>query len=162
MSGYLATGGRRDPFLPHLLEAIRRADRIDLAVAFVKSSGLALLFDALADALQYRAARLRILTSDYLDVTEPQALRRLMLLGERGADIRVFESGDQSFHLKAYIAIQTQAGREVWGCAFVGSSNISRTALTDGLEWNYRVDRIADSESAGMDHSIRSAPNSSR
>ncbi|MFB1490187.1 MULTISPECIES: DEAD/DEAH box helicase family protein [unclassified Thiocapsa] len=149
MSGYLATGGRRDPFLPHLLEAIRRADRIDLAVAFIKSSGLALLFDALADALQYRAARLRILTSDYLDVTEPQALRRLMLLGERGADIRVFESGDQSFHLKAYIAIQTQDGREVWGCAFVGSSNISRTALTDGLEWNYRVDRIADSESAG-------------
>ena len=149
MSGYLATGGRRDPFLPHLLEAIRRADRIDLAVAFIKSSGLALIFDALADALQYRTARLRILTSDYLDVTEPQALRRLMLLGERGADIRVFESGEQSFHLKAYITIQTQHGREVWGCAFVGSSNISRTALTDGLEWNYRVDRIADSESAG-------------
>ncbi|CRI67455.1 hypothetical protein THIOKS1600015 [Thiocapsa sp. KS1] len=71
MSGYLATGGRRDPFLPHLLEAIRRADRIDLAVAFIKSSGLALIFDALADALQFRTARLRILTSDYLRPAPP-------------------------------------------------------------------------------------------
>ncbi|NCC39470.1 MAG: helicase, partial [Gammaproteobacteria bacterium] len=83
----------------------------------------------------------------YLDVTEPQALRRLMLLAERGADIRVFESADQSFHLKAYITIQTREGQETWGCAFVGSSNISRTALTEGLEWNYRVDQEADAES---------------
>ncbi|NCC41929.1 MAG: hypothetical protein EOM21_21470 [Gammaproteobacteria bacterium] len=66
MSGYLATGGRRDPFLPHLLSAIRRADHIDLAVSFIRTSGLELIFDALADAVEYRAARLRILTSDYL------------------------------------------------------------------------------------------------
>ena len=144
MAQHLTTGGARDPFLPRLLAAIRRANQIDLAVAFIKSSGLALLFNALVDAVETRGARLRVLTSDYLDVTDPQALRRLMLLAERGADTRVFEAGDQSFHLKAYICVHGDGGREVWGAAFVGSSNISRTALTDGLEWNYRIDQASD------------------
>lgn len=144
MPHYLITGGARDPFLPRLLAAIRRADRIELAVAFVKSSGLELLFNALTDAVETRGARLRLLTSDYLDVTDPQALRRLMLLAERGADTRIFEAGDRSFHLKAYICVQSDGERAVWGAAFVGSSNISRTALTDGLEWNVRIDCATD------------------
>ena len=144
MPQHLTTGGARDPFLPQLLAAIRRANQIDLAVAFIKSSGLALLFNALSDAVESRGARLRVLTSDYLDVTDPQALRRLLLLAERGADTRVFEAGDQSFHLKAYICVHGEGLREVWGAAFVGSGNISRTALTDGLEWNYRIDHTSD------------------
>jgi superfamily II DNA or RNA helicase/SOS-response transcriptional repressor LexA len=138
---YLSTGGERDPFLPHLLAAIHRADEIDLAVAFIKTSGLNLLFSALSDAVETRNARLRILTSDYLDVTDSQALRRLMLLAERGADVRVFQSRNtDSFHLKAYICVRNRANKSWSGSAFVGSSNISRTALLDGLEWNYRID----------------------
>ncbi|MBK1724437.1 DEAD/DEAH box helicase family protein [Thiocystis violacea] len=144
MGQYLTTGGARDPFLPRLLDAIRRANTIDLAVSFIKTSGLALLYPTLVDAVDTRAARLRVLTSDYLDVTDPQALRRLMLLSERGADVRLFESSGQSFHLKAYICVHCDAGETLWGTAFVGSSNISRTALTDGLEWNVRIDQSND------------------
>jgi len=137
---YLTTGGENDPLLPQLLAAIRRANQIDLAVAFINSSGLDLLFAALTDAVEIRGARLRVLTSDYLDVTHPQALRRLLLLAERGADARIFQAGDQhSFHLKTYICLRTEDDRDQWGVAFVGSSNISRTALTDGLEWNVLV-----------------------
>jgi len=144
MSGYLTTGGASDPFLPRLEMEIHRATEIDIAVAFIKSSGLGLLFEALVDAVTSRRAQLRLLTSDYLDVTDPQALRRLMLLAERGADVRIFESGDDSFHLKAYIFVRTEDGRMLHGNAFVGSSNISRKALTDGLEWNYRIDYPGD------------------
>ena len=140
MPQQLTTGGIRDPFLPRLLTAIRQANEIDLAVAFVKSSGLALLFSALSDAILIRGARLRVLTSDYLDVTDPPALRRLLLLAERGAEVRLFEAGNHSFHLKAYICVRSHWGQTLWGAAFIGSSNISRTALTDGLEWNFRVD----------------------
>jgi superfamily II DNA or RNA helicase len=137
---YLTTGGENDQLLPRLLAAIRRADQIDLAVAFINSSGLDLLFPALIDAVEIRNARLRLLTSDYLDVTQPLALRRLMLLVERGVDARIFQTDDQhSFHLKTYICLQTEDEREKWGVAFAGSSNISRTALTDGLEWNVLV-----------------------
>ena len=141
----LITGGKLDPFLPQLLDAIDQATEIDITVAFIRQSGLELIFDALIDALD-RRAMIRVLTSDYLDVTEPQALRRLMLLAEREADIRLFSTaGDPSFHIKSYIFLRRN-GQEVFdGCAFVGSSNISNMALTRGLEWNLRVDYPADS-----------------
>ncbi|WP_303903439.1 DUF3427 domain-containing protein [Thiohalomonas denitrificans] len=139
MPPYLTTGGPNDPFLPRLLEAIRQANEIDFAVAFIKASGLELLYDALSEAVTVRKARLRVLTSDYLDVTDPQALRMLMLLGDEGAEVRVHEAGSGSFHLKAYICVRTDGEETVYGTAFVGSSNISATALQDGLEWNYRI-----------------------
>ncbi len=147
MERFLTTGGAVDPFLPHLLDAIRGADQVDLAVAFIKSSGLSLIYGALEDAVVRRGARLRVLTSDYLDVTDPRALRSLLLLAERGAELRVFQAERQSFHLKAYICTRSEDGLAVWGAAFVGSSNLSRTALTDGLEWNLRVAPTDDAES---------------
>ena len=135
----LITGGDSSPLAPELRQAILRADEIDLAVAFIKSSGLALIFDSLVQRVtEEPQANLRILTSDYLNVTDPAALRQLMRLAERGADIRVFESKETSFHLKTYIFVRTE-DETLIGDAFVGSSNLSKTALTSGLEWNYRV-----------------------
>jgi hypothetical protein len=49
-----------------------------------------------------------------------------------------------SFHLKAYIFARLSNSELVEGTAFVGSSNISRQALQEGLEWNYRVVYPAD------------------
>jgi superfamily II DNA or RNA helicase len=143
---YLTTGGQEDPLLPKLKAAIHQADEIELAVAFIRSSGLELLFNALTSALTDRQAKLRILTSDYLDVTEPKALRQLMLLAERGADVRIFEVGTGTFHLKTYICVQAREGSEVGGTAWVGSSNLTHTALTHGLEWNYRIDQPEDTD----------------
>lgn len=141
----LVTGGKSDPFLPQLLDAINQATEIDITVAFIRQSGLDLIFDALRDAMD-RHAVIRVLTSDYLDVTEPQALRRLMLLAERGAAIRLFSTdGDPSFHIKSYIFLRRNGEAILDGCAFVGSSNLSNMALTRGLEWNLRVDYPADS-----------------
>lgn len=143
----LVIGGRNHPFLPQLSQAIAHADEIDMTVAFIKSSGLRLLLPELQEA-QQRASpetplRLRILTSDYLDVTDPEALRLLMLLQAEGAQIKVFESAGQSFHMKAYLFAHFRDG-QLHGTAFIGSSNISRQALTDGLEWNYRIDYPGD------------------
>lgn len=143
-TGRLITGGS-DPFLPHLCGALNRATEVDLAVAFVKATGLRLLLPDLLGALAtdgFRskgAARVRILTSDYLDVTDPEALRLLMLLQAQGAQVRVYESAGSSFHLKAYIFSEI-IGRGPQGMAFIGSSNISRQALQHGLEWNLRTD----------------------
>lgn len=140
IQAYLSTGGD-DPFLPKLLHAINHADRIDMAVAFIRSTGLNLLYQALFEAIKDKRATLRLVTGDYLEVTKPAALRQLMLLKELGADIKVYASGGtNSFHMKAYIFLnQAKQGHES-GCAFVGSSNISKMALTEGLEWNLRVD----------------------
>jgi hypothetical protein len=83
--------------------------------------------------------RVRVLTSDYLDITDPEALRLLLLLQERGAEVRVYTTQEGSFHLKAYIFAKLDGQSLAAGVAFIGSSNISRQALQDGLEWNYRV-----------------------
>ena len=138
-SALLTTGGLDDPLLPKLIDAINRAKEIEITVAFIRVSGLNLLFPALTDAVD-RGANVKVLTSDYLDVTDPQALRELMLLKDRNADIRIYQcDGQQSFHMKSYIFIRTHDGEQVEGCAYVGSSNISKAALTSGHEWNLQL-----------------------
>jgi superfamily II DNA or RNA helicase/HKD family nuclease/SOS-response transcriptional repressor LexA len=134
------TTGDENPFIPSLLAAINYATDIRIAVAFVRLTGLRLVEQALFDALA-RKANVKILTGDYLDFTDPVALRQLMLMQEKGAEIRVFESfGGRSFHMKTYIFTHRQDNVEE-GCAFVGSSNLTSIALRTGLEWNLRVDK---------------------
>src|SRR5258707_382818 len=146
----IVTGERANPFLPKLSAAMAQATEIDLAVAFVKATGLRLLLDDLHSALGHDEARtrpparLRVLTSDYLDVTDPDALRLLLLLQEKGAQVRVFEARTGSFHLKAYLFARFDDDGSLHGTAFIGSSNVSRMALTDGLEWNYRIEYPGD------------------
>lgn len=137
---HLYTGGDNSPFLPALLSAINHATHIDITTAFIRQTGLSLLTEALEDALE-RNVKLRVLTGDYLFITDPAALRSLMLLKEMGAEVRIFESKNtQSFHMKAYIFTKIECEEVSEGCAFVGSSNISKSALQTGLEWNLKVD----------------------
>jgi len=136
----LVTGGD-DHFLPHLSAAFAQSNQADLAVAFVKTTGLRLLWPDLQVMAEAGGIhRVRVLTSDYLDITDPEALRLLLLLQESGAEVRVYTTQNQgSFHLKAYLFARVDGDQLVSGTAFIGSSNISRQALRDGLEWNYRV-----------------------
>ncbi|MDP3910682.1 MAG: DEAD/DEAH box helicase family protein [Gemmatimonadales bacterium] len=137
--------GGDDPLLPHLRAHLAAAERVDMAVAFVLERGLAQIDEHLKDLVR-RGGRLRVLTGDYLDVTEPAALLRLLDLdalagAATGAvELRVFESGGESFHPKAYILHLRDGG----GVAFVGSSNLSQVALGHGIEWNYRVFTVRD------------------
>lgn len=129
--------GDTDPLLPHLLSHFAWARRVDLAVAFILESGVRKIEQYLGEFVD-RGGRARILTGDYLGVTEPEALLHLLDLRVRAPeqlDLRVFETAGQSFHPKAYIFHATSDD----GIAYVGSSNLSATALTQGLEWNLRV-----------------------
>ncbi|MDA7492914.1 DEAD/DEAH box helicase family protein [bacterium] len=125
--------GSDDPFLPHLRGNIDRAMRVDIAVAFILKSGVALIRDHLADLIR-RGGLVRIVTGDYFDVTDPDALVELNDLGEN-LQLRVFEAADTSYHPKSYIFYDSQHQ----GTAFVGSSNLTQNALRGGIEWNYRV-----------------------
>ena len=113
-------------------------------------SGLAKLEPHLRDFVA-RAGRLRLLTGDYLGITEPEALIRLLDLdGDR--QIRVFETAHPtgpdhpgppaplSFHPKAYVFERADGT----GVAIVGSSNLNESALLTGIEWNYRAVAKAD------------------
>jgi superfamily II DNA or RNA helicase/diadenosine tetraphosphate (Ap4A) HIT family hydrolase len=134
--------GGLDPLLPHLLADLDRAIGLDVAVAFVVRSGVDSIDEHLRDLL-VRGGRVRFLTGDYLDVTEPEALSGLLDLN--GAlDLRVFEARTTSFHPKAFILHFPDGA----GTAYVGSSNLTRTALASGVEWNYRV--VTSSDRAGF------------
>jgi superfamily II DNA or RNA helicase/diadenosine tetraphosphate (Ap4A) HIT family hydrolase len=132
--------GGPDALLPHLRAGIDRAESVEMAVAFVKPSGVDLLLEPLRDLLD-RGGAVRLLTGDYLGVTDPRALRELLDL-EGDIELRVFRSGGTSFHPKAYV-LHFHGGS---GVAYVGSSNLTRSALLEGVEWNYRVVRSEDAE----------------
>jgi superfamily II DNA or RNA helicase/diadenosine tetraphosphate (Ap4A) HIT family hydrolase len=134
----LIHGGGDDPLLPHFLAHLNRATGADLCVAFVRTSGLDLIIEHLRDLLD-RGGNVRLLTGDYLDITEPEALLRLTDLGER-LDLRVFETLQMSFHPKGYLFHFSDGT----ATALVGSSNLSDSALRQGIEWNYRVLTSAD------------------
>ena len=130
--------GTDDPLLPHFLAHLHRATSVDICVAFVQLSGLRLIGPHFRDILS-RDGRIRFLTGDYLDITDPRALTEICdLSGEfPGAklDLRVFEAGRLSFHPKGYIFHFPDGS----ATALVGSSNLTESALRTGIEWNYRV-----------------------
>jgi len=93
----------------------------------------------------------QIVTGDYLDFSDPDALQRLLDLSlqTEPADrlaLRIFETATSgSFHPKAYVFYNADGP----ATAYVGSSNITATALKDGLEWNYRI--ISARDRAGLE-----------
>lgn len=126
--------GESDHFYPYLREAIGRAIKIDLNVSFLMVSGVRLLLKDLTAAAA-AGVPITILCANYLNITQPEALYLLKdALGDR-CDLRFYNVPNQSFHAKAYF-FSYPDGEEV----FVGSSNLSRSALTCGIEWNYRID----------------------
>jgi len=103
----LLDGSAEGRLLPHLIDRLRDPDldRIDMAVSFVMKSGLARILGPLEDALD-RGARVRVLTTDYLAITDPDALTQLADLakdGGRRLEVRLFSGGSVAFHPKAYI-----------------------------------------------------------
>ncbi len=104
-------------------------------------SGLARIVRPLEDALD-RGAHVRILTTDYLAITDPDALTQLADLAsdpDRRLEVRLFSGGSVAFHPKAYI-FWSSVGETAAG--YVGSSNLSASGIDGGVEWNLGVDRV--------------------
>ena len=140
----LFTGGDHR-FLQALRRELGAAVETRLAVAFVLRSGVELLAPTLRAALLRPGQHVRILTTDYLGVTEPEALEALLALpAVNGAqlELRAYEARGHSFHPKAYLFRHASGARR----AFVGSSNLSATALQHGVEWNWSSLEPADGE----------------
>ena len=111
------------------------ADSVDLICAFVIWSGVRHLREALA-GVRARGGRVRVITTTYMGATEKRAVDELVALG---AEVRVaFDARTTKLHAKAWL-LERSSGLTT---AFVGSSNLSHTALFDGLEWNVRLSSV--------------------
>ncbi|PJM94931.1 helicase [Streptomyces sp. CB01373] len=113
------------------------ADRIDLLCAFVRWYGIRVLEDALRAAKE-RGVQIRVITTTYMGATDRHALDRLVR--DFGATVKVnYEIRSTRLHAKAWL-FRRKTGFDT---AYVGSSNLSRAALLDGLEWNVRLSSVA-------------------
>ena len=135
------SGGEKESnkLIHPIKQSIAHANQIDLVVSFLMESGVRLLLEDLRDAMN-RQVPIRILCGAYMSITEPSAL--VLLKNELGshAELRMDVNLRRSFHPKCYIFHDEN------GChAYIGSSNLSASALTSGVEWNYRVDSQTDS-----------------
>jgi len=137
----LLTNARGEPSLGAELRAeLATADRVDLLCAFVKWHGLRVLEAQLRD-LHRRGVPLRVVTTTYVGATERAALDRLVT--EFGAEVRIqFDALRTRLHAKAWLFRRCTD----FDTAYVGSSNLSRSALLDGVEWNVRLSRVATPE----------------
>lgn len=106
-------------------------------MAFVKWHGLRLFEDQL-HRLKERGVPLRVITTTYMGATERAALDRLFR--EFGAQVKVqYDSQRTRLHAKAWL-FRRNTGFDT---AYVGSSNLSRAAMLDGVEWNVRLSSVA-------------------
>ena len=139
------------PHEPVLASELRRelasADRVDLLCAFVVWSGVRVLLDELRAARE-RGVPLRVITTTYTGTTEQRALDELTRLG---AEVRVsYDTRATRLHAKAWL-FERDSG---FSTAYIGSSNLTHSALHEGLEWNVRV---AEASSPGLLERFRAA-----
>lgn len=125
--------GGEDHLVARLKEPFEKAQSVDIIISFLMESGVKLLREELSDLLE-RDIPLRVLTGNYLNITQPSALYLLKDIMKENIDLRFYDVKNKSFHPKAYIFNYENNGE-----IFVGSSNMSRSALTSGIEWNYRI-----------------------
>ncbi|MFF5708131.1 DUF3427 domain-containing protein [Streptomyces sp. NPDC012756] len=134
----LLTNAPEDPSLGFELRAeLATADRVDLLCAFVKWHGLRVIEQSL-EAAHARGVPIRVITTTYIGATERQALDRLVQ--RFNAEVKVnYELRSTRLHAKAWL-FRRDSGYDT---AYVGSSNLSKAALLDGLEWNVRLSSVA-------------------
>lgn len=132
----LLVNGRDQPRIGNEVKReLVSADRVDLLCAFVKWHGLRILEPEI-DALIQRGGSLRVITTTYIGATEQRALDRL---AELGAEVKVsYETRTTRLHAKAWLFDRATG----FSTAYVGSSNLSKAAMLDGLEWNVRLTSI--------------------
>lgn len=108
-------------------------DRFQISVAFITMGGITPLLQTLKE-LEIRGVKGEILTTNYLNFSEPRALEKLNNLSNITLKMYDVETSGEGFHTKGYIFRKDEIYRII-----IGSSNMTKTALTSNREWNTRV-----------------------
>lgn len=134
----LLTNAPGEPGVGHEIRAeLASTDKADVIMAFVKWYGLR-LFEDRFKTLRERGVPLRVITTTYMGATERAALDRLVR--DFGAHVKVqYDAQRTRLHAKAWL-FRRNTGFDT---AYVGSSNLSRAAMLDGVEWNVRLSAVS-------------------
>lgn len=112
---------------------IQSADEIQWIVSFVKYSGIRIFLKDLEEHTR-KGRVFKLITTTYMGATDPKAIEALANLPNTEIKIS-YNNSQERLHAKAYLFLRNT----LFHTGYIGSSNISRTALTSGLEWNLKV-----------------------
>ncbi|SFC49700.1 DUF3427 domain-containing protein [Clostridium uliginosum] len=120
--------------LSDIVSELSKCNEFMLSVAFITSSGVTPLLETLK-TLKAKGVKGKILTTDYLNFSEPKALQKLLEFSN--ISIKVYSKNN--FHTKGYIFKHSDHYRLI-----VGSSNLTQTALTKNKEWSIKLSSLEE------------------
>jgi len=111
---------------------LEHCNQFFISVAFVTTSGVATIINKLKE-LEDRGIQGEMLVSQYLNFTQPEALKRLLQF--KNINLRVATTGNS--HTKGYIFRHKEHYNLI-----VGSSNLTAQALSTNKEWNIKISAL--------------------
>ncbi|APF28335.1 PLD-like domain protein [Clostridium sporogenes] len=122
--------------LSEIISELNKCEEFFISVAFITNSGILPLLETLK-VLNKKGIKGKILTTDYLNFSEPKALKKLLEFPN--IEIKLYSK--ENFHTKGYIFRYRDHYKLI-----VGSSNLTQTALTKNKEWNLKVSSLEEGE----------------
>lgn len=131
-SKQLIINSRHSNLLNELKKSLKECKSFYFSVAFINYSGVQLLLDTFKE-LEEKAIKGKIITTTYLNFTEPKALEKIQEFSN--IDMKIFIADrEKGFHTKVYI-FENENDYKI----IIGSSNITQSALKSNIEWNVKI-----------------------
>lgn len=128
----LIINSKHNNLLNELKKSLKECKSFYFSVAFINYSGLQLLLDTLKE-VEDKGIKGKIITTTYLNFTEPKALERMQEF--ENIDMKIFIADNKvGFHTKVYI-FENEDDYKI----IIGSSNLTQSALKSNVEWNVKV-----------------------